>query len=139
MMSNKKNKLKRIMIIISIVLATIFLSILSAFAILYHKYTLDVDKLTSVNNGINVYSSTGEDSTLYNTNRSIVEIDSLPQYVPQAFISAEDKRFYSHSGYDIKRIIKALLVNLTTQTKSQGASTISQQLVKNALLSNKKT
>ena len=98
----------------------------------YNKYDLDIGKLTSVNNGIKVYSANGNDNTLYNTNRSIVEIETLPKHVINAFVSTEDKRFYTHKGYDLKRIIKSSLVNLKNQSKTQGASTISQQLIKNA-------
>ncbi len=140
-MNNVKKKVnfKKILLIISIFIILIFVSIGGIIAYLYNKYDLDVDKLTKVNNGIRVYSSTGTDSTLYNTNRSIVELNELPDYVKQAFIDTEDKRFYSHNGYDVKRMLKAGLVNLSTNSKSQGASTISQQLVKNALLTNDKT
>lgn len=123
----------------SILVTFLFLSLVGVVTILYNKYTLDINKLTSVNNGIKVYSATGIDNTLYNTNRSIVEIETLPKYVKDAFIAIEDKRFYSHNGYDLKRIIKSSMVNFTNKSKSQGASTISQQLVKNALLTNEKT
>lgn len=138
-MTKKSNKLKKFFLIISIMISVLFLSLVCFVTIIYNKYELDIDKLTSLNNGIKVYSSTGNDSTLYNTNRSIVDIDELPEYVKEAFVAIEDKNFYSHNGYDIKRIIKSCLVNLSTQSKSQGASTISQQLIKNALLSNEKT
>lgn len=138
-MEKRKGKFKKSLLIIAIIICIIFISFLSFFAILYNKYTLDTYKLTSVNNGIKVYSASGSNSSLYNTNRSIVSINNLPEYVKNAFIDAEDKRFYKHSGFDFIRIVKAGLVNLTTKSKSQGASTISQQLVKNALLSNEKT
>lgn len=138
-MTKKNSKFKRVFLIISLLIVILFLSTLSIFTFLYFKYDLDIEKLTSLNNGVKVYSATGFDSTLYNTNRSVVEISTLPEHVKNAFIDIEDKRFYSHNGYDLKRIIKSLFVNFTTQSKTQGASTISQQLVKNALLSNEKT
>ncbi len=137
--TKQNKKIKKILLTISILIAVLFLSIFLLITYFYNKYDLDVDTLTSVNNGVVIYSSTGKESTLYNTNRSIVKLDSLPDYVPKAFIDVEDKHFYSHNGYDLKRIIKAGLVNITTRSKSQGASTISQQLIKNALLSNEKT
>lgn len=139
MMTKKSSKLKKILLSLSILVSVLFVSIVGFITILWNKYDLDVDKLTSLNNGVKVYSATGNDNTLYNTNRSIVDIDELPEYVKDAFIAIEDKNFYSHNGYDIKRIIKSSFVNLTTQSKSQGASTISQQLIKNALLTNEKT
>lgn len=138
-MIKNKNKFKKFLLIVSILIGILFISIIATMSYFYHKYDLDVEKLTSVNNGINVYSSDGTDSTLYNTNRSIVQIETLPDYVLKAFVNVEDKRFYKHNGYDLKRIAKAGIVNLTTKSKSQGASTISQQLIKNALLSNEKT
>lgn len=134
-----KNKFKYFLLIISILILILLFSLFITFGVFYNRYELNINKLTSVNNGIRVYSFSGEDTTLYNTNRSIVEIETLPDYVIQAFIDVEDKRFYNHNGFDLKRIIKAGLVNFTTKSKSQGASTISQQLIKNALLSNEKT
>ena len=139
MMNKKTSKFKKVLLVLSIMTSVLFVSIIGIVSIIYNRYELDVDKLTSLNNGIKVYSATGNDTTLYNTNRSIVDIDELPKYVKDAFISIEDKNFYSHNGYDLKRIIKSSLVNLSTGSKSQGASTISQQLIKNALLSNEKT
>ncbi len=139
MMKNKKGKFKKFLLILSILITFLFLSLSFCVIIIYNKYDLNTQKLTSLNNGIKVYSATGGDNTMYNTNRSIIEIETLPKHVKNAFISIEDKRFYSHSGYDVKRILKSLLVNFSNQSKSQGASTISQQLVKNALLSNEKT
>lgn len=138
-MKKKKLNLKRVLLITSIFICFLFASFFIFIGFTFSRYKLDVNKLTSINNGIKVYSATGTDTTLYNTNRSICELETLPEYVPNAFISVEDKRFYEHNGYDLKRIIKAGLVNLATKSKSQGASTISQQLIKNALLSNEKT
>lgn len=139
MKENKKNRFNKILLIGSIIICTCFFGVFCFISFQYNKYDLDIDKLTRLNNGIKVYSSTGTDNTLYNTNRSIIEIETLPNYVVNAFVDVEDKRFYSHNGYDMKRIIKAFLVNATTKSKSQGASTISQQLIKNTLLTNEKT
>ena len=138
-MAKRNNKFKRGLLVFSVAISILFFSIIGFVTIVYNKYDLDIANLTSLNNGIKVYSATGNDTTLYNSNRSIVDINELPKYVLDAFVSVEDKNFYSHNGYDIKRIIKSCIVNITSQSKSQGASTISQQLIKNALLSNEKT
>ena len=135
----KQKKSMKILLIIAIIICFLFVAFAICITIIYNKYDLDINKLTNLNNGVKVYSSSGIDNTLYNTNRSVIEIESLPEYVKNAFIDIEDKRFYSHNGYDLKRIIKAGVVNILNQSKSQGASTISQQLIKNALLSNEKT
>ncbi len=59
--------------------------------------------------------------------------------VKNAFIATEDKNFYKHKGLDYKRMIKAFFVNLKSFSYKQGASTITQQLIKNTHLSNQKT
>ena len=68
-----------------------------------------------------------------------VSISDLPPHVKHAFISIEDKRFYSHHGVDYRRIAGAALNNLKKHGFSEGASTISQQLIKNTHLSGEKT
>lgn len=70
-------------------------------------------------------------------NRFWVEYSKVPQYMKDAFISIEDERFMSHSGFDIKRTTKAVLEYLTKGSRAQGGSTITQQLIKN-LTDNKK-
>ena len=138
---NKKGKniALKILLVFSILIVSILLAGLTYFSILYNKYNLNIEKLTSVNNGIKVYSASWQNNSLYNSNRTIVEIEKLPDYVVNAFVNIEDKRFYKHNGYDLKRIVKAGIVNFSSKSKSQGASTISQQLIKNALLTNEKT
>lgn len=66
-------------------------------------------------------------------------IEEIPKNLQNAFISVEDKRFYKHFGIDVLRLGKAVLVNLSKGRVSQGGSTISQQLAKNAFLSNERT
>lgn len=72
-------------------------------------------------------------------NRILVSINDLPDHVKQSAIAIEDKDFYKHSGFDIKGIIRATVVNLVSKNKSQGGSTITQQFIKNALLSSEKS
>ncbi len=71
-------------------------------------------------------------------NRTLISLNKLPSYVIKATLAAEDKNFYHHLGISPTGIIRAMRNNLTHQTL-QGGSTITQQLVKNALLSNRKT
>lgn len=66
-------------------------------------------------------------------------IDQLPEYVPQAFIAAEDKRFYEHDGADDAAIARAAWSNLRAGETVSGASTITQQLIKNLVLTNRQT
>lgn len=67
------------------------------------------------------------------------DIEDIPEDVKNAFIAVEDKRFYSHGGIDFRRLGGALAANLAKGRISQGGSTISQQLAKNAFLSNERT
>ncbi len=72
-------------------------------------------------------------------NRVYVPIEGIPLHVRKAFISAEDKTFYSHPGIDLPGIIQAAITNLKqlgTDSRPVGASTITQQVAKNFLLTN---
>ncbi len=71
-------------------------------------------------------------------NREMVSIQVMPVRLQHAFVAAEDARFYTHSGVDIKRIGGALISNLTSST-TQGGSTITQQLIKNTMLSSEQS
>jgi len=64
-----------------------------------------------------------------------IDVAELPAYVPGAFIAIEDRRFYSHMGVDFKAIARALGKNAKAGGVSEGGSTITQQLAKNAFLS----
>ena len=78
-----------------------------------------------------VYTSDGEVlGQFYIENRIETHIDSLPNYLTNALISTEDRKFYSHWGVDLNRFAKAMVKNLLTFSH-EGASTITQQLAKN--------
>ena len=68
-----------------------------------------------------------------------VHTDDIPLHTRLAFVCVEDKRFYTHSGFDFKRIARALVNNAKAGTFKEGASTISQQLIKNTHLTQDKT
>lgn len=66
-----------------------------------------------------------------NSNRVYVTLDKIPLHMQHAFIAIEDERFYDHNGIDIQGIMRAGIKALTSGDLSQGASTITQQLLKN--------
>lgn len=68
-----------------------------------------------------------------------VSLDNISDNLIKATIYTEDKHFYKHHGFDYLRILKAMYVNITSKSKSQGASTISQQYAKNLFLDFDKT
>lgn len=75
-----------------------------------------------------------------NENREIVKLNDIPKHLQHAFISIEDQRFEEHFGIDIRRIMGSLLHNVKVgDPTAQGASTITQQLVKNLYLTNEKS
>lgn len=72
-------------------------------------------------------------------NRLPVPIDQVPQTLQDAFIAAEDVRFYDHYGIDPRGILRALWANISSQGVAQGGSTITQQLARNAFLTQERT
>jgi penicillin-binding protein 1A len=68
-----------------------------------------------------------------------VNIDRLPAYVPAAFVSIEDRRFWDHEGFDPMGMARALVTDISKGHASQGASTITQQTAKLLFLSSEKT
>jgi len=71
--------------------------------------------------------------------RTVINADQMPQVIRQATVAIEDKDFYKHHGLNFKGIARAIVADVTSGKRSQGGSTITQQFVKNALLSPKKT
>ena len=81
-----------------------------------------------------IYDSDGNQITKLiqsGSNRESVSIDSIPKCLQYAFIDIEDERFYEHNGVDLKGIIRAAYIAVSTRSLSQGASTLTQQLLKN--------
>lgn len=76
---------------------------------------------------------------LYTENRTPVTLDQIPQTLQDAVIAIEDDRFYEHHGVDPKAILRAIIVDILRGEKAQGGSTITQQLARNAFLSQEKT
>lgn len=86
-----------------------------------------------------VYSSNNETlARLYKENRVYTPNNKIPKHLRRAIVSIEDERFYRHYGIDLKGIMRAIWVDLKHMAKVEGASTITQQLAKNALLTHEK-
>gem|GEM_PF-97005 len=71
-------------------------------------------------------------------NRVMVSIKAMPIYLQHAFVACDDARFYTHSGVDLKRIVGAFISNLSSSS-TQGGSTITQQLIKQTILSDEQS
>ncbi|GEM_PF-109257 len=87
-----------------------------------------------------IYSSDGTlINSLYQENRVYVTLDDIPRELQQAIVAIEDHNFYDHHGVDLVGISRALITNIAEGRIVQGASTITQQLAREALLSQEKT
>lgn len=75
---------------------------------------------------------------IYRERRDTVTISEIPENVRNAFVAIEDRRFYKHHGLDPFRLGRAIVVNISQRRAAQGASTITQQLAKNAFLNHEK-
>ena len=143
--SKKDGKKKRhVFRYILLALAALFVGGL-VFAFFYldvpNWQQLDVNKITSVAQTGSIYDAGGNFVTVIQgkENRTVVRLADVPMHVRQAFLAAEDLRFYSHFGVDPVRFFGALAANLKTMSFSEGFSTITQQLIKLSHLSAKKT
>ncbi|KKQ83517.1 MAG: Penicillin-binding protein, 1A family [Parcubacteria group bacterium GW2011_GWB1_38_8] len=95
-----------------------------------------------VDQSTKIYDRTGE-ILLYDTSRDVrralIPFEDISPYVKSATLAIEDKDFYYHNGFQLTSFLRAVLVNLTTLSFSQGGSTITQQVVKNSILTKDKT
>ncbi len=130
----KKKKSKKFFIVL--------ISVLVFFVIAYfglYLYAKVTPKLPI--NGANGYYLYNLDNELYTggASENWVNLDNISSDLVNATISVEDKNFYKHQGFDFLRIIKALMINISSGRTLQGASTITQQYSKNLFLDFDKT
>ncbi|MEG1676346.1 MAG: transglycosylase domain-containing protein [Clostridia bacterium] len=99
--------------------------------------TLDLALLDEQDKTSFLYDAKGNVITDYKgtENRVMVNIAQMPEQLRNAFVAVEDARFYTHNGIDVKRIIGSFVQNFVSGSQ-QGGSTITQQLIKNTVLSN---
>ena len=127
-------------------LALIFLGTFAGGGYLLSNYLkfkdipLDTEILSSTKLDIPIYDKDGKHIEEDNSfSKKSIRLREVPPYVYESFISIEDKDFYKHRGINPKRIVLATVHNIKNKSFSQGASTISQQLIKNTHLSSEKT
>jgi len=96
----------------------------------------------TVSQSTKIYDRTGQ-VVLYDIHgaerRTNVELKDIPDFLKQATITAEDRYFYQHHGFRFTSMVRALLVDLVSGSLAQGGSTITQQFIKNAILTNEKS
>lgn len=134
--------LKRISLIILSIFLVISLSLSIYISMDMKNWEIfDPNKLEDLSQSTIIYDA--NDAKIIDVhgiqNRISISIDEVPDHVKNAFIAVEDVRFYSHNGIDIRRMFGALAKNLRSRSYAQGASTITQQVVRNSHLTMKKT
>ncbi|WP_319205445.1 transglycosylase domain-containing protein [uncultured Ilyobacter sp.] len=131
---------------VSILLAFLSITLVGviSFSLIYRAYKSlpDVGKLVesyTPSVPTTIYDSNGEIIDLiYRERRDTAYISEIPENVRNAFVAIEDRRFYTHHGLDPLRLGRAIAVNISQRRAAQGASTITQQLAKNAFLTHEK-
>jgi penicillin-binding protein 2A len=134
-------KILKIFILIFASIAIFALTLALSFFAVTADAKLNPQKLISYTNDVVIYDDNGEaiESASLTQKRSAVNLNRLNDYTINAFIASEDRNFYNHNGLNYKRMLKALYKNVTSKSFKEGASTISQQLIKNTHLSGDKT
>ena len=138
------SKVKKVLLTILAALIGVLLLFCAAFYVFFDVpdwQKLDISKLSALAQTSSMYDMNGElmSELRGSENRIIVSLDEIPLHTRQAFIAAEDLRFYDHRGIDVYRILGALRSNLKSGSLAEGASTITQQLAKLTHLSAEKT
>lgn len=130
-------KMKWPLLMITIVF---LLGLIGYFIILYGgKLVIDEEKFI-LDSKTSIETTEGKKiGELYHENRTLITLDQVPKHVQDAFVAIEDVRFYKHAGVDMKSVARAVYRDIIALGKVEGASTITQQLVKNIFLYNDKT
>ena len=139
--NNKKRKMNpkfkmflKILLVIFLLICVIGAGVVAAmfFGLFGDNFEITKDELIVGNSNTIVVDKDGKEIANLSSdeNRRTISLSEMSPYLPKAYIAIEDKRFYSHSGVDIKRTAGAIL-GVVTGNSSYGGSSITQQLVKN--------
>ena len=120
---------------------TMFIGLgLYAATLLKDLPTIDEIRQIPLNIPLRIYTSDNKLIAEYGTERRIpVVLDETPQLLIDAILVTEDDRFYHHTGVDFPGLVRAAISNIATQSRSQGASTITMQVARNVFLNPEKT
>lgn len=144
-MTDKKTKRKHI--ILNTFIFLISTGVVLAAALMVWVGTIEIPDFNSfdarkIERSTKIYDNTGE-ILLYDVHqdikRTVVPFDQISENIKKATVAIEDSNFYQHQGIQPKAILRAVLVNLLSVDFSQGGSTITQQIIKNTLLTKDKT
>lgn len=139
-LEEKKRKKRKLAIVLSAVILTPIVCVsvaIGAFAIWASNQKPNADLLPTATASPTFFDIDGNELEYADDN--YINPSDVPADLKNAFVALEDKRFYSHKGYDPVRMAGAFLSNIKAGSLKEGASTITQQLVKNTHLSHEKT
>lgn len=131
---------KKVLKVIGFLIVTILLAGVSVFV--YASLSLpDIDGYEYTPSlKTDIYSTDNKlVAEVYDENRTLVSYDEMPEDLVHAIVSVEDRRFYKHNGFDIQGILRAMAANLKGGGIHQGASTLTQQVVRRLFLSDEQT
>ncbi len=138
----KKSSFKKIFFFLFIVLFIAGAGAAAGFFVSVTSHLPDVTGNITPNASSRIYDEKGRLITTVHAeeNRIPVSIDQVPQHLQNAFVAAEDVRFYDHHGIDPRGILRAVFSNVVSgNATGQGGSTITQQLARNAFLTQEQT
>lgn len=139
----KKNKKSIGRIIKTAVIAVLLIGLIGSAAAMGTAYSwikdaepLDAEEVFNLDQTTYIVDEEDRviDKLFSNENRSIVPLDEIPKTLQDAFVAIEDKRFYDHNGIDPQRMVGSLIEDIKLGKLAHGASTITQQLIKNVYL-----
>ncbi len=142
---SKSRVIKRVLLIVVIVL--LLTAITGSSVVLGTVYVwiknaepLDYEEIFDLNQTTYIVDKNEKviDKLHANENRTMITLDEIPKDLQNAFIAIEDKRFYTHKGIDIRRIIGSAIEDFKLGKLAHGGSTITQQLIKNIYLNPEK-
>ncbi|MGL4655690.1 MAG: transglycosylase domain-containing protein [Sarcina sp.] len=147
--ARKQSKAKKFFKIVSFTLMFLVLTAIVtvagfAFAVIKSTDDIDLADIQNLAQPAQFYSASGEkvDTLLTTEHRFKLQSDQIPKTLKDAYVSIEDERFYDHQGIDVKRILGAALFNVKSKLSGsdalQGGSTLTQQLIKNTILTNER-
>ena len=134
--------MRKVIKIVLFIIAIVFLLLIGIFSSIYYSIAnlnIDKNKLVDLKNTISLYDENGRLFAEKSNGICVTDITAINDYTKKAFVAIEDKRFYSHNGVDFRGVLRATKNNLFSFSFKEGASTISQQLIKNTHLSSEKT
>ena len=129
--------MKKITFFIKTIILLFFTIIIVYMALVVYAFITPKFNINTTDNII--YYDKYENDIFSQNNENYVKLEDIDENVINSIISIEDKNFYHHKGFDLLRIIKAMIINISSGKIKQGDSTISQQYVKNLYLSFDKT